>query len=114
MTTAATKQMDLRSLSRAERARIMAGRLSEAVRRAVPPGIGHWPPAWEVVEAPSAAFLDALRAWEAAGDGAPNERELREAIDHAARRALAAWREAARRWEAAGRPAPAREVAHVA
>jgi len=31
------------------------------------PGLGRWGTAWELVEAPSNAFLDALRAWEASG-----------------------------------------------
>jgi|GEM_PF-5871971 len=112
--SAERKQMDLRQLPRRERARIMAGRLTEAIRRAVPPGVGHWPGAWEIVEAPSVAFLDALAAWEHAGDGSPNESELLEAIDDGARRTLRVWKEAAKRWEAEGRPGSREEVAGVA
>jgi hypothetical protein len=102
--TGGRKQMNLRRLPRSERARIMAARLSEAIRRAVPPGLGRWPGAWEIVADPSEAFIDALDAWERAGDGAPNERELAAAIEDAARATLRAWKEAARRWEEAGRP----------
>lgn len=112
--SAERKQMELRQLPRHERARIMAGRLSDAIRRAVPPGLGHWPRAWEIVEAPSVAFLDALGAWEHAGDGSAKEAELRAAIDDAARRTLRAWKEAARQWEASGRPASREGVARVA
>jgi hypothetical protein len=75
---------------------------------------------------PTDAVLDAIHAWEAAGDGTDREETLRAVVNAAAAGAVGAWREAARRWEAAGRPgecakgAPERivpcqgEAAHVA
>jgi len=73
--------------------------VAERVGQIAPPGLGHWPPAWELVEAPSEAFLDALAAWERTGTD-----DAREAARQAGGAVVAAWREAARQWEAAGRP----------
>ena len=56
-----------------------------ALREAAPEGIGRSDLAWSIVAAPSYAFLDALHAWEAAGDGAPEEAVLRDAVKAAAR-----------------------------
>lgn len=74
--------------------------VAERVREVAPPGIGRWGPAWDRVEGPSVAFLDALARWEETGST-----EDREAARLAAGDVVAAWREAAREWEAAGRPA---------
>jgi hypothetical protein len=41
--------------------------VTDRVREVAPPGLGRWPRAWELVEAPSAEFLDALAAWEETG-----------------------------------------------
>jgi hypothetical protein len=73
--------------------------VTDRVREVAPPGLGRWPRAWELVEAPSAEFLDALAAWEETG--APEDKA---AASQAASDVVAAWREAARQWEAAGRP----------
>lgn len=88
---------------RTRKARMVARRLADAVRQVAPSGLGHWGPAWKLVDPPSRAFLDALDAWEASTD--PDaEGQLRAEVDRTAGGVLAAWREAARRWEAAGRP----------
>lgn len=107
--------------SREERARLIAAEIAGRIRAVAPVGLGHWPYAWELVASPTDALLDAVHAWEAAGDGADREEALRAAVNAAAARAVAAWREAARRWEAAGRPGTlgrveqsAGEAVHVA
>lgn len=89
---------------RSETARLLTREVSRRIADVAPAGLGHWPPAWELVAAPTDAVLDAIHEWEAAGDGTPREEELRRAVSAAADRALEAWREAARRWEAAGCP----------
>ena len=83
----------------AERGRVVCRRLSERIARVAPPGLGRWGPAWDIVEAPSRAFLAALSRWEETGTA-----DAAAAVRTAAERVVATWAEAARQWEAAGRP----------
>jgi hypothetical protein len=73
--------------------------VAERVGQIAPPGLGHWPGAWELVEGPANEFLDALARWEDSGTD-----EDMEAARRAGGGVVAAWRAAAGRWEAAGRP----------
>lgn len=84
---------------RAERAKRMLRKLADYVNRTAPPGLGHWPRAWEMVEEPSGRFLDAVHEWEVTGDP-----ELVPAINVAIKAAGRAWAEAARLWIEAGKP----------
>jgi hypothetical protein len=90
---------------RSEGARVIARRVAERVGAVAPVGLGRWGPAWNIVEDPSRAFLDALNRWEAAADPSPTAEEvLRDAVREAAEAVVRAWTVAAARWEAAGRP----------
>jgi hypothetical protein len=80
-------------------ARRIARWLAEQVRQVAPPGLGYWPDAWQLVDAPSGAFLDALADWQASGSAADQQR-----AQTTAAAVLAAWRAAAEQWAAAGRP----------
>lgn len=73
--------------------------VADRVREVAPAGLGHWAPAWDIVEAPSRRFLDVLDRWEGTGSEADKA-----ATKEAAAAVVQAWREAARTWEAAGRP----------
>jgi len=73
--------------------------VSERVAAVCPPGLGHWDPAWNLVEAPSNAFLDALKDWERTGSDADKRRAQETGAS-----VIAAWRAAASEWERAGRP----------
>lgn len=75
--------------------------VAERVAEVAPAGLGHWPPAWEIVEEPSHVFLDALATWVETGSA-----EDQGEASRAGGRVVAAWREAARRWEEAGCPRP--------
>lgn len=98
-------------MSRQDAATAIARRVTERVARVAPRGLGRWPLAWERVEDPSTAFLDALHAWEAAVDpGQEREEALRDAVRETADTLVRAWAEAARRWEAAGRPGQVESV----
>jgi hypothetical protein len=68
--------------------------VSERVHEATPAGLGRWEPAWEIVEAPSNAFLDALKAWEQSG-ALEDQRRVQEA----GRAVVEAWRDAGAQWE---------------
>lgn len=101
MSTADTRP----TYTRQEAARMMAGRFAGRVRDIAPAGLGRWLPAWELVAGPTDDVLDAIHAWEAAGDDPLNEAELRQAVSDAVAVALDAWREAAEAWQiVAGRP----------
>jgi hypothetical protein len=86
-----------------ERAHAVSRAVALAIRQYCPAGLGHWPGAWELVEAPSVAFLDALHEWERIGAPYPHPESFR----RAANAVVHAWREAAERWEAAGWPGAA-------
>ena len=76
--------------------------LEKVVRRigeVSPPGLGQWSRAWNMIEEPSDAFLDALSAWEA-----NDTSDTRDALHSAATEFVWAWRQAAEAWEAEGRP----------
>lgn len=71
----------------------IAGRLCAAIARETPAGLGAWEPAWEIVEAPSAAFLEELALVEAgAGD---RDRLVERGVE-----VLEAWKRAAAEWRA--------------
>jgi hypothetical protein len=88
-------------MTRREWTRELCRRLSEAVARETPAGLGHWGPAWQRVEAPSRALLDALAAFELSGSDRTKQEAVRLAGD-----VLTAWRSAAAEWDRAGRPLP--------
>lgn len=73
----------------------LAERLTAAILREAPPGLGWWDPAWELVRAPSEALMQELKAIEEGGGSRDRARQL--GLD-----VLAAWRHAAERWRAAG------------
>lgn len=70
-------------------------RLTAAVASASPEGLGHWPPAWHMVEPASARLLETLADWEGSGDVADQR-----AAEQTADAVLYAWEHAARRWDA--------------
>jgi hypothetical protein len=88
---------------RAERTRLIARRVSDRIADVAPPGLGHWPDAWELVAAPSRAFLDALECWERTGTKAAEVE-----VTRLARQVVEAWSEAAREWTLAGCPSCAK------
>ena len=79
--------------------------LSEAVAHQAPGGLGHWEPAWQIVETPSKTLLEALTAFELSGSDS-----AREQARQLAREVLNAWSEAAAEWERAGKPLPESET----
>lgn len=94
-------------MNRTQQAWIVARRVSAAVADVAPAGLGHWQPAWEIVEEPSQSFLDALEAWELYDGSNPHrDQRLRDEIQTAANTVVQAWARAAREWEKAGRPRP--------
>jgi hypothetical protein len=98
-------------MDRTEVATVVARRLAGRVHAVAPAGLGAWGPAWELVEDPSAEFLDALHRWETAEDPSDTaEGALKDAVRAAGDKVVAAWQEAARRWEAAGRPVATRTL----
>lgn len=76
---------------RQAKARQLCALLSEQIARTAPAGIGRWAPAWEMVEAPSKRFLDALDRWEQTG-AAEEVARVRGAYDAV----VQAWEDAAR------------------
>lgn len=72
--------------------------VAEQVHEVAPPGLGKWPPAWDIVELPSLDYLEALGRWVVTGSVAD-----RQAARIAASAVITAWGEAARRWETGGR-----------
>lgn len=93
---------------RRERAAELCRRLAADVAKVAPKGLGAWPPAWEIVEAPSKRFLDLLDEYVETGERERLIPPIREA--YAA--VVAAWEEAARRWTRAG--SERKGVAHAA
>ena len=81
-------------MTRAQAARKLCEQLATDVAAIAPPGIGGWPAAWDIVDAPSAELMVALTAWEATGRDEDRAR-VREWYN----RVLAAWQEAARQYE---------------
>jgi hypothetical protein len=84
---------------RAEVARQIAAALVRRIAWQVPPGMGAWPPSWELTARPGDAFLDELRSFEAGSSIEPSE----ELTSHG-EAVLAAWRDAAREWRKCGSP----------
>ena len=72
-------------------------RISRNIAASCPKGLGHWDGAWELVETPSVAFLDAVASWIVNGS---DEEALR--VQTAAGVLLAAWQEAADAFQATG------------
>jgi hypothetical protein len=76
--------------ARREWADALCRQLSDAVAQTTTPQVREWEPAWQLVEVPSRALLDALAEYEASGTD--------QALERAAERAelvLCAWRDAA-------------------
>jgi len=63
------------------------------IAEVAPQGLGRWDRAWDLIEEPSNAFLDALAVWERS-DTADTRRRLQSAADEFVR----AWRCAAEEW----------------
>lgn len=78
-------------MTRAEWCELACARLSAAIARETPPGLGAWARAWDIVEEASGAFLRALAAAER-GEGSPDE------VSAAGLAVLAAWRDARKEW----------------
>jgi hypothetical protein len=85
--------------TRARNARTLCRKLSAEIALRAPPGLGTWEPAWEIVERPSAEFLDRLSEWVKNGHA-----DTLDAIRKAYREVVEAWATARDAWEAAGRP----------
>ena len=79
--------------SRREKARRIAGILSEHVREVSTPGLGTWASAWELVAEPSDRFMDALHEWQTSGAS-----DDLETVQEEAEALVGAWREANRRY----------------
>lgn len=47
-----------------ERGRAICERLTHDIASIAPPGIGHWPRAWEITAPADSDFMSALSAWE--------------------------------------------------
>ena len=75
-------------------ARRLCRRLAADIAAVAPEGLGSWPPAWELVEAPSGRFLDRLHEWVETGDD-----ELGDVLRYAYVDVVAAWKTAADRWQ---------------
>ena len=75
--------------ARREQARKIAWEVSERIRDATSPGLGKWPPTWEIVTGPSDRFMDALYQWETSG-----ARDDLEAVRRGAEALVLAWRRA--------------------
>ena len=86
-------------MTRREKARIVAERVAARIREVSPVGLGHWDPAFELVAAPSDAFMDALAGWQSEDSPA-----TRSKLEAAATDLIEAWAEAARQWKEAGCP----------
>jgi hypothetical protein len=86
-------------MERRERAFRLCRELSRQVSYVAPPGLGHWEPAWEIVEEPSCRFLEVLDNWVQTGDD-----ETKHGAKINAGKVLDAWREASQRYREAGRP----------
>lgn len=71
---------------------MVAQRLATAIGEDMPAGIGVWPRAWELVEAPSRALLAEMASLER-GDG-DRERVVRAGVE-----VREAWQAAAREWK---------------
>ena len=82
-----------------DRGRELLKRVVERIGEVSPPGLGHWGPAWDLIEEPSDTFLDALSTWEQ--DDTPDTRDT---LHSAASDFVRAWRRAAQAWEDEGRP----------
>ncbi len=86
-------------MTRHEKARIVAERVVARIREVSPEGLGRWDLAWELVAAPSDAFMDRLAEWEATDSPV-----TRSQLETASTALIEAWAEAARQWKEAGRP----------
>lgn len=83
-------------MTAADAARAVCENLTRDVARIAPPGIGSWPPAWEMVAEADASFIAALVAWEA------QPSDVAQAGVRARYNAvLAAWRDAIAAFESA-------------
>ena len=81
--------------NRARVIRVVCERLTEEVAQLAPPGLGDWDGAWEIVDAPSAVFLECLTRWEQTGEQTDQDR-----CDTAYAVVIDAWRLAASEFEA--------------
>lgn len=82
-----------------DRGRRIAEKVLRRIDEVTPKGLGRWDQAWQLLEEPSDAFLDALAAWER--EDVPLTRE---ALQDAADDLVRAWRKAGEAWKAAGSP----------
>lgn len=48
---------------RVEHSRRICRKITAKINEISPPGLGHWTRTWDLVEAPSDRFLDALNRW---------------------------------------------------
>ncbi len=87
--------------ARRERSRKLCRILAAKVREATTDGLGRWAPCWELVRAPSQAFLDALARWERTGD----ERHMNVAKERALD-VLRAWEAADQKYRKSARAEP--------
>ena len=83
------------SAERRNRGTKLCGRLMADVAKAVPKGIGTWPPAWEMVGDADAEFMLQLLRWERSGTESDKT-----ALRAAYAAVLEAWRATAAEWEA--------------
>ena len=81
-------------MTRAECVQKLCQQLAGDVAAVVPEGIGRWPEAWDIVDAPTAEFMIAITAWEVTG-----LEEDRGRVREWYKRVIAAWKDAGRRYE---------------
>jgi hypothetical protein len=74
---------------RREHSRRICQKITDAVNRISPVGLGHWSRTWDLVEGPSDRFLDALDRW--VEEDTP---ETRLDVETATEALLVAWEEA--------------------
>lgn len=73
----------------------MVIRVNAAIELVTPPGLGAWPRAWEMVDAPSARFLEMLKTYR-------RDDELsRKRVEQAGNDVVRAWKRAAAEWQQA-------------
>lgn len=77
-----------------DRGRLVAEKVVRRIGEVTPPGLGRCDHAWDLVEEPSDAFLDALAAWEEEDTSSTRE-DLQKAADDLVR----AWRKAGEAWD---------------
>jgi hypothetical protein len=74
---------------RVDHSRRICRKITQKINGFSPRGLGHWRRTWDLVEAPSDQFLDALNRWID-----EDTHETREDVEAAAEGLLVAWEEA--------------------